>query len=366
MQNYDVQYKSNEREADESAKYLYGVIGLTGNSAGAPIASDDKGNRIYTIGYKDIACVVSDSTGADINPADKEALLRHLIGHQSVMEKVMDVYTIIPIRVGTRLAVAKDVEGALAWGYGEFSTRLKVFQGKVEAEVTASWSDLNGVIKRIAEEDPRIRDLKNMISASPARDNRAERIKIGSMIKDGLDRERDRIRGEALFRLKRYAVDTVDRDPADEKVVMSCAFLLEKEGMDAFFSALDKLNGRFGGMLNFKCVSPLPPYSFSAVKIEKVGYDVLFRAKEILGLGEEARIDDIREAYRREALKYHPDNDRADPALGARFEEITRAHKLLKKYCSPLKAREDKQGRMCSFKEEVFEGFFIVEPLNPP
>lgn len=351
---------------DDAAKYLYGVIGLssrassgdlTGNLAGALIASDNKGNEIYTIGYKDIACVVSDSTGADIDPANKEALLRHLISHQSVMEKVMDVYTIIPIRVGTRLAAAKDVEGALAWGYAEFSMRLKAFKGKVEAEVTALWSDLNGVIKKIAEEDPEIRDLKNMISASPAPDNRAERIKIGSMIKDGLDRERDHIHGEALRSLKRYAVDTVDHDPADEKVVMSCAFLLEKEGMDAFHSALEELNVRFGGMLNFKCVSPLPPYSFSAVKIQKIGYDDLLRAKEMLGLGEEARIGDIRAAYRREALKYHPDNDRADSSLGARFEAITKAHNLLKKYC---------QGSSCSFKEDAFEGFFIVEPLDPP
>jgi hypothetical protein len=339
---------------DELAKYLYGVIGLTGNLAGAPITSDDKGNKIYTIGYKDIACVVSDSTDANSGPADKEALIRRLISHQSVMEKVMGVYTIIPIKVGTRLAAAKDVEGALAWGYAEFSMRLKAFEGKVEAEVTALWSDLNGVIKRIAEEDLVIRDLKNMISKSPARDNRAERIKIGSMIKDGLDRERDRIHGEALRSLKRYAVDTVDHDPADEKVVMSCAFLLEKEGMDAFYSALEELNGRFGGMLNFKCVSPLPAYSFSAIKIKKVGYDDLLQAKELLGLGEQARIDDIRAAYRREALRYHPDNDRADPALGARFEAIAKAHHLLKKYC---------QGSSCSFKEDAFEVFFIVEPL---
>lgn len=356
----------NERSAGQlskvmngQTKYLYGVIGPTENSGGiplAPLGSDDKGGEIYAIAYKDIACVVSDATGIDINPADKEALLRHLITHQSVMEKVMGGHTIIPIRVGTRLGTVKEVEAALEWGYGEFSKRLNAFTGKVEAEVTASWSDLNGVIKRLAEEDPEISDLKNKISSSPGNDNLAERIKIGSMIKDGLDRERDRIRFEARQCLKRCAVDLHDHDPADEKVVMSCAFLLEKKGVAAFHSALGELNERFGGMLNFKCVSPLPPYSFSAMDIKKVGYGELFKAKEMLGFGEEASAPDIRAAYHRMALKYHPDNDRADPAIGVGFEAITMAHKLLKKYC---------QGDKCSFKEDTFKGFFIVEPIRP-
>lgn len=340
-----------------ASKYLYGVIGLAEDRWVAPLASDDKGNEVYAIGYKDIVCVVSDSTGAAMDPADKEALLRHLIGHQSVMEKVMAEHTIIPIRVGTRLNAVKDVEKALEWGYEEFSMRLKAFEGKVETEVTALWSDLNGVIKRIAGEDPEISGLKNRVSLSPSRENLAERIKIGSMIKDALDRERDRIRGEALRSLKRCSVDFRDHGPVDENAVMSCAFLVEKKGVGAFHSALNEFNERFGGMLNFKCVSPLPPYSFSTMEIRKVGYDEVIRAKDILGLGEEAWADDIRGSYHRMALKHHPDNDRADPTLGVRFEEITKAHSLLKKYC---------QGRMCSFKEDAFEGFFIVEPINPP
>ena len=295
---------------DGTTKYLYGVIG----AAHAPLVSDDKGNKVYTIAHKDIACVVSDSTDLSPDPADKASLIRHLIAHQSVMEKVMDDHTIIPIRVGTRLGTAREVEAALESGYGEFSKRLKRFDGKVEADVTASWSDLNSVIKRIAEEDPEIRDIKNKVCSSLAKDTLAERIKIGAMIKDGFDRERDRIREEALLSLTRYALNSHEDDAVDEKVVMSCAFLLEKNGVAAFHLALDKLNERFGGMLNLKCVSPLPPYSFSAMEIKKVGYDKLLLAKETLGLGEEAMAHDIRAAYHRMALKYHPDNDRADPA----------------------------------------------------
>ncbi|MBI5235175.1 MAG: GvpL/GvpF family gas vesicle protein [Deltaproteobacteria bacterium] len=338
------------------AKYLYGVIGLNGRRAIAPLTSDDKGNKVYTIAYKDIACVVSDSTSSCPDPSDKEALIRHLIAHQSVMEKVMAEHTIVPIRVGVRLGMAREVESVLESGYGEFSKRLKRFDGKVEADVTASWSDLNLVIKKIAEEDPEIREMKNKVSSLQAKDNLAERIKIGSMIKDALDRERERIRAEVKSALNGLASAAVDHGGADEKVVMSCAFLMEKEGVDAFFSVLDELNGRYQGALNIKCVSPLPPYSFSAMDIRKVGYEEVILAKETIGLGAEASTDDIREAYTRATLKYHPDTDRGNPALGHRFEEITKAYRLLKKYC---------QGRACSFKEEAFEGFFIVEPIDP-
>ncbi|MCI9013778.1 MAG: J domain-containing protein [Lachnospiraceae bacterium] len=49
----------------------------------------------------------------------------------------------------------------------------------------------------------------------------------------------------------------------------------------------------------------------------------------ILGVPEQADDEQIKQAYRREAKKYHPDLNPDDPAAEARFKEIVEAYETL-------------------------------------
>ena len=49
----------------------------------------------------------------------------------------------------------------------------------------------------------------------------------------------------------------------------------------------------------------------------------------ILGVPEQADEEQIKQAYRREAKKYHPDLNPDDPAAEARFKEIVEAYETL-------------------------------------
>src|SRR5580692_1844370 len=50
---------------------------------------------------------------------------------------------------------------------------------------------------------------------------------------------------------------------------------------------------------------------------------------EVLSVSREVTSDDLRKAYRREALKHHPDRNQGDAAAEAKFKEINEAYQVL-------------------------------------
>ncbi|KAI9011457.1 DnaJ domain-containing protein, partial [Gaertneriomyces semiglobifer] len=49
----------------------------------------------------------------------------------------------------------------------------------------------------------------------------------------------------------------------------------------------------------------------------------------LLGVQSSASRDEIKKAYRRLALRYHPDKTGSDPAATDRFQRIAKAHEIL-------------------------------------
>src|SRR5437660_11118781 len=50
---------------------------------------------------------------------------------------------------------------------------------------------------------------------------------------------------------------------------------------------------------------------------------------EVLGVGRNASAEDLKRAYRKLALQYHPDRNNGDPQSEARFKEINEAYEVL-------------------------------------
>ncbi len=73
-------------------------------------------------------------------------------------------------------------------------------------------------------------------------------------------------------------------------------------------------------------------------------FEEIDRARRILGLGEEAKISEIRSAFHRLARSFHPDStQQGSPENRDKYKEITWAYTLLLKYC---------QNYRFSFREE--------------
>lgn len=349
----------------EEGRYIYGIIkgnerksfSPCGINAGEPACqSEAAGGEVYTITYQDIACVVSNSPTQDYSSMLKEALGRYLVTHQTTLEKIMKEHTIIPMKFGTFVSDNDEVAHVLKRSYTQFKELLSNMEGKIELDVAATWNDSNSIIKEIGEEDKKIREFKAEIAKRPPSSTLQDRIKIGMMIKDAMDKRREKEEAHIIDFLKKLTVDFQKHQVMDDKMILNCAFLLEKSKESGFDAAIKELDKAYEQKVNFKCVGPLPPYSFATCQLKRVGFDQIDQARRLLGLGDKVSLEEIKEFYHQLAQKKHPDKDPNNTQLKEEFEKITHAYKLLTSCC---------QGEDISFEDKKREDLIVAEIIRP-
>jgi len=359
----------NERKTercimDKMGKYIYGVVNSSteetfdmGKITGFETASNSKtSNRAYTISFQNMAAVVSDSEIVDYSHIPKDTLGRCLVKHQTVIEKIMKDHTIIPMKFGTFASDETEVAQVLKRGYSQFKELLIDMDGRIELDVAATWDDLGTRIKEIGAEDKQIREFKAEIAKKPPNETLQDKIKIGMMIKDALDKRKEKEQAYVINFLKEVTVDFQKHQVMDDNMILNCAFLLERTKEPDFDSGLKKLDEEYKQKVHFKCVGPLPPYSFATCQLKKVDYSEISEARKLLGLKERASLEGIKESYRQFAQRNHPDRDPENNQLKEEFEKTTKAYKLLTNCC---------QQDGIPFEDEKKEDFIMVEIVRP-
>lgn len=354
-------------------KYIFGIIEALEekifNSCGMSCYEE-----VYTIPFRDISAVVSDSQFINYTILPKDEVARYLLTHQQVIEKIMDVYTIIPMRLGTYAFNIREVEEILLRGYALFKDIFRKIDNKIEMDVVATWNDLNSTIKEISEANE-IRSLKEKLMSGPEGVSVEDQIKIGSLIRNILDKKRERCSFEVEAALSNATVESENpkgsggqginlnprtpessnpfirrHDLMDDRMIFNSAFLIDKDRKAEFEKELDGLDELYAGKINFRCVGPLPPYSFYTAEVKKIPFNDIEWAKEKLSLNDMATRDEIVKAYRGKANLYHPDKNLGSPDAERQFNKIFKAYKILLEYC--LSAEQADQGDACSFNEK--------------
>jgi hypothetical protein len=217
----------------------------------------------------------------------------------------------------------------------------------VECDVTTS----------LAHEEP-IAQLKARVGALPYDETVAERVAVGQMVQAALDRRRAALRDLLLPPLRKVAVDVAINPPMDDGMVANVALLLDREGRRGLDRAVETLDERFGGRLTFRCVGPLPPYSFATVEVQVPSFEEVDGARRLLGLGERATVHEIRRAYRRMAAELHPDRNPDDPDAEGRMASLSQAYRLLMAYAESHEM--GKAGEECDFSRSGVEGTLLI------
>lgn len=313
----------------KEGRYIYGIIKNTEreNIESFNIKTNED---VYTINYKDISCVVSKSPIQDYTSILKETLGHLLIKHQTIIEEIMKNHNIIPAKFGTFVFDDDEVIEVLKRGYSKFKELFLILDEKIEVNVSATWTDLNSIMKEISEKDKRIREFKTEIIKKPPSQNLQDRIKIGMMIKDGLDKRREKEQTCIIDYLKEFTIDFQKHPVMDDKMILNCAFLLEKRKEPGFDLKLKTLDKEYQQKVNFRYIGPLPSYSFFTCQLKRVKYSQIDQARKLLGLTDKLSLEKIKDSYRKIAQKDHPDKDLNNLQLEENFEKINQAYQLLK------------------------------------
>ena len=341
------------------ATHLYAII-PTRDEVTFDVASiDGDDGKVYSIPHGDIAAVVSASPLADYRDLEREQAVHHLLNHQSVVETVMRSFPLLPVKFGTTLPDIPDVRLLLAQGENLFRTTLEKFAGLVQLEVVVLWN-LSKVLEEIGQEGS-IVQFKAQVMAQGTEATTAERIAIGQMVQASLERRRAMLRDRLLPPLRELALDTAINPLMDDNMVANVALLVDEAGSKALEERLDALDEEFGSRLHFRCVGPLPPYSFASVEVQMLSFQAIDEARKQLGLEEMASLDEIKRAYRRLAGQSHPDHNPGNPGAGDQMTALTQAYNLLTAYAGSLVSEgENGQQVVCRFDEQTVEKTLLI------
>ena len=311
-------------------KYLYGIVNGSVEDKFSTRGLFNK--RPYLIHYNSISAIVTDAPMKTYEPDQKG-----LLSHNSVLDEVIKLYTVIPMRFGTIARSEDEVKGLLRNTYSVLRDRLSKIKDKVEFNLAIN-IDEGPVLKEIIGNNKEIRDLRDkLISQGAGADRQSHPVDMGDKILIG------QMIAEEVTKYKAGIIKAIDAalkpyysrfKPLTKKdALANIAFLVRRNHIKQFESAIYKLGDKYGDRLKFKYAGPLAPYSFVEMNMLVINFEKLDKARRELQLGEKAAFKDIKEAYRKLAREYHPDATPGDSSKEEEFKKISDSYKLLYEYC---------------------------------
>jgi len=181
-----------------------------------------------------------------------------------------------------------------------------------------------------------------------------DQMRVGVLVKKHSDKRKAEYADRIQSALNKVSEDFKAHDLMDDKMVLNTAFLIDRNRQKDLEQKVDEVNNRFEEKLNFRCVGPLPPYSFYTLEVKKPRFEEVDWARKKLGLTDDfITASQIKKAHRRLALTFHPDKNPDTPDIEKKFDDTTRAYRILLDYYRASNQTEETDG--CYFNEQAFE-----------
>ena len=249
------------RTREATAKYVYGVT--RPRRKAASLGKGIQGKAVSILTAQGLGALTS-----DVPPGPLEAGREELTAHARVLERAMEKGTVLPMRFGVVMPSESAVRTELLGAHrGELEAQLDQMNGKVEVNLKGMYEE-ELVLRNIMEENSDVAQLSAALSGAPEDATYYDRIRLGELVANLLSSKRAADEEEIVERLAPNAVDYEVATPTHERMAVNASFLVERDRLDEFDLALDKIAEERGGMIRFRYTGPLPPHSFVELAME--------------------------------------------------------------------------------------------------
>lgn len=248
---------------ESEGKYIYCIIGTKQDRNFGPIGIGSRSDEVLTIGYGDLGMVVSS------HPMTKFVVNReNMLAHERVIEKVMKEFdSVLPVRFGTIASDADEIRDLLDRRYREFKNALSDMDHKIELGVKGVWKNMDIIFKEIEEENTKIKRLKEKIQYSEDKKNLQDKVEIGKMVEEALQKKKDWEAEKIVNTLRGTAFEHKTNKTIGDEMFMNTAFLVEKGGEKEFDNIMDDLSEEYKHRIKFVYAGPMPVFNFVNITI---------------------------------------------------------------------------------------------------
>jgi len=278
------------------------------------------------VDFDTLSAVIANAEYKDYHSLPKEEVIEELTSHQQMIEKMMEQFTVLPVKFGTILKNEEEVRTVLEKGYSFLRDTLLKMEDKVELDLVCFWNEQKAA-QMAYQESKRIQSLQEQL-AKKGNAAYEEKVALGKEIAKFLSEKREELSSQILKVLKKVASSSCRHTLVDVNMLLNQAFLVNKDSEERFNSALNGLDSKFADLVNFRLVGPLPPYSFATVVVDALDKEEIEKAKKLLNPGGQINKDSVKKAYDKLAFKLHPDHG----GNSTEFEPVTKSYQLLRKF----------------------------------
>lgn len=251
--------------AVQEGKYIYCIIASPEARSFGPLGIGGRGDPLHTIVVRDVAAVVSDA------PLTRYRVSReNSLAHQKAIEAVMSRQPVLPVRFATIAEDEQKVKRILEAEYDSFKQLLAKVGDKTELGLKVVFRE-EVIYERILAKYENVRSLKEKIASLPAEQTHYERMRIGQMVEDALQAEKQQVAADVLGTLSPLAFEVKTNDTYGELMIVNAAFFVPKYLEADFDRAVESLGDKYAEKARFKYVGAMPPFNFVnlAIQMEK-------------------------------------------------------------------------------------------------
>lgn len=234
--------------------YVYGYM----RTVDAPATLDGGvGEAAVTqVAEGDVAALVTE-VGTD-GVAPRRA---NLMAHADVLRRALDAGPVLPLRFGMVLPGEEAVRAEIAGRSQELTRLLDGLQDRLEMTVSALYRE-EVVLREVLAENPAVARAGQEVKGRPEAATHFQRIRLGELVAKAVEAKREVDGGAILRELEGHAVAVAADEPLHERMVLNAAFLVERDRLEEFDSAVERVSRDRAERMQFKLLGPMPAHSF--------------------------------------------------------------------------------------------------------